>query len=90
MMNGMSDGTGMMCSGGMMWGMGLFGLAVLVVLVLAGAALVKYLFFDGRTKRSSANLGSTATDRAPDLPNLTGSGNGDDGSSPQSSKGPRS
>jgi hypothetical protein len=31
--------------GGMMWGMGLFGLLVLVVLVLGLAALVKYLFF---------------------------------------------
>jgi hypothetical protein len=30
---------------GMMWGMGLIGLLVAVVLVLAVAALVKYLFF---------------------------------------------
>jgi hypothetical protein len=30
---------------GMMWGMGLFWLIVIVVLVLAAAALVKYLFF---------------------------------------------
>lgn len=37
MMNGMS--------GGMMWGMGLIGLLVLVLLVLGIAALVKYLFF---------------------------------------------
>lgn len=29
----------------MMWGMGLFGLLVIVVLILAAAALVKYLFF---------------------------------------------
>jgi hypothetical protein len=29
----------------MMWGMGLFGLLVLVLLALAIAALVKYLFF---------------------------------------------
>jgi hypothetical protein len=29
--------------GAMMWGMGLFGLLVLAVLVLANAALVKYL-----------------------------------------------
>ena len=36
MMNGM---------GGMMWGMGLVWLIVIVVLVLAIAALVKYLFF---------------------------------------------
>jgi hypothetical protein len=34
-----------MMGGGMMWGMGLFGLLVLVVLLLALAALVKYLFF---------------------------------------------
>ena len=31
--------------GGMMWGMGLFWLIVVVVLVLAAAAFVKYLFF---------------------------------------------
>jgi hypothetical protein len=40
----------MMSSGmmdGMMWGMGLFGLIVLVLVVLAIAALVKYLFFGG-------------------------------------------
>ena len=30
---------------GMMWGMGLVWLIVIVVLVLAAAALVKYLFF---------------------------------------------
>jgi hypothetical protein len=34
-----------MMGGGMMWGMGLIGLLVIVVLVLAAAALVKYLFF---------------------------------------------
>lgn len=33
-----------MIGGGMMWGMGLVGLLVLIVLVLAAAALVKYLF----------------------------------------------
>ncbi len=33
-----------MMGGGMMWGMGLLGLLVVVVLVLATAALVKYLF----------------------------------------------
>jgi hypothetical protein len=33
--------------GGMMWGMGLFWLIVLIVLVLGAAALVKYLFFSG-------------------------------------------
>jgi hypothetical protein len=31
--------------GGMMWGMSLFWLIVVVVLVLAAAAFVKYLFF---------------------------------------------
>jgi len=31
--------------GDMMWGMGLLWLLVILVLVLAGAALVKYLFF---------------------------------------------
>lgn len=31
--------------GGMMWGMGLFGLVTLVVVLLANAALVKYVFF---------------------------------------------
>lgn len=45
MMNGMMDGSGMM------WGMGLFSLLLIVVLLLAGAALIKYLFFDkGRRK----------------------------------------
>jgi hypothetical protein len=38
MMNGMM-------SGGMMWGMGLLWLLVIVVLVLAAAALVKYILF---------------------------------------------
>jgi hypothetical protein len=31
--------------GGGMWGMGLVGLVVLLVLILAAAALIKYLFF---------------------------------------------
>ena len=35
----MMDGVG----GGMMWGMGLIWIVVIVVLVLAGAALAKYL-----------------------------------------------
>jgi hypothetical protein len=30
---------------GMMWGMGLFWLLVIIVLVLAATAFVKYLFF---------------------------------------------
>ncbi len=34
--------------GGMMWGMGLIGLLVAIVLVLAIAALVKYLFSNRR------------------------------------------
>ena len=34
----------MMGGGAMMWGMGLVGLLFIVVLLLAGAALVKYLF----------------------------------------------
>ena len=43
MMNGMMGG-------GMMWGMGLFGLLMLLLLVLGVGALVKYLFFDTRQK----------------------------------------
>jgi hypothetical protein len=34
-----------MTGGGMMWGMGLFGLVILILALLAIAALVKYLFF---------------------------------------------
>ena len=34
-----------MMGGGMMWGMGLIGLLIIIVLVLAAAALVKYLLF---------------------------------------------
>ena len=34
-----------MMGGGMMLGMGLLGLLIIVVLILATAALVKYLFF---------------------------------------------
>ena len=34
-----------MMDGGMMWGMGLGGLIALTILVLAIAALVKYVFF---------------------------------------------
>jgi uncharacterized membrane protein len=44
-MQSMMDG---MTGGGMMWGMGLFWLLILVLLVLAVSALIKYLFFDGR------------------------------------------
>lgn len=42
---------GMMNNGGMTWGMGLVGLLLVALLILAGAALVKYLFFDRRPKR---------------------------------------
>jgi hypothetical protein len=35
----------MMDGGGMMWGMGLGGLIVLVLVALAMAALIKYIFF---------------------------------------------
>ena len=37
-----------MMGGGMMWGMGLIGLLVVIVLLLGAAALVKYLFFSKR------------------------------------------
>jgi hypothetical protein len=40
-----------MMGGGMMWGMGLIGLLVIIVLILAAAALVKYLFFS-KTKNN--------------------------------------
>jgi hypothetical protein len=40
--------NGMMEMHGMMWGMGLVGALVVVVLLLGAAALVKYLFFDGK------------------------------------------
>lgn len=46
-MQGMMDG---MMGGGMMWGMGLFWLLILVVLVFAAGALIKYLFFSDRRK----------------------------------------
>jgi hypothetical protein len=37
-----------MMGGGMIWGMGLIGLLVITVLVLAAAALIKYLLFSKR------------------------------------------
>jgi len=37
----MGDGT----MGGMMWGMGLFGLVGLLAVILLVAALIKYVFF---------------------------------------------
>jgi TRAP-type mannitol/chloroaromatic compound transport system permease small subunit len=44
----MMDGGMMDGMGGMMLGMGLGWLLLLAVLVVAAAALVKYLFFSGR------------------------------------------
>ena len=41
--DGMMDGMG-----GMMWGMGLFGLLILALIILLISALIKYLFFDGK------------------------------------------
>lgn len=89
MMNGMMDGGGMM-GGGMMWGMGLFGLAVSVLLVLAVAALVKYLFFDGRPERSSANSAPATIEPAPNLPHNPGHKNVDGGPSTRSPGGAKS
>ena len=43
--------SGMMNDGGMMWGMGLFGLLLAALLLLAGAALVKYLYIGHRRGR---------------------------------------
>lgn len=43
MMNGMM-------SGDLMWGMGLFGLLIVLLVVLSLGALIKYLFFDDRRK----------------------------------------
>jgi hypothetical protein len=42
MMNGMMDG------GSMMWGMGLGGVLILLLVVLAIGTLAKYLFFNNR------------------------------------------
>lgn len=47
--NAMMDGMG----GMMMWGMGLVWLLLVLLLVLGVAALVKYLFFDGRSRKES-------------------------------------
>ncbi len=46
-MQGMMDGT---MGVGMMWGMGLFCLLILVLVVLGAGALIKYLFFSDRRK----------------------------------------
>jgi hypothetical protein len=40
-----------MMHGGMMWGMGILWLLAILVLLLAAAALVKYLFFSGGHRR---------------------------------------
>lgn len=44
----------MMGGGAMMWGMGLVGLLVIIVLVLAAAALLKYLI-SGRGRREESD-----------------------------------
>ena len=59
-----------MIGSGMMWGMGLIGMLLIVVLVLAAAALVKYLFFTnaherGITEFAVARLGCPGH-RSPD------------------------
>lgn len=46
-MQAMMDG---MMGSGMMWGMGLFWLLILVILVLGAAALIKYLFPSDKRK----------------------------------------
>ena len=46
-MQSMMDG---MMGGGVMWGMGLFWLLILVVLVLGAVALIKYLFSSDKRK----------------------------------------
>ena len=45
-MNGIMDG-----SGSMMWGTGLWGVLILVLVVLGVAALAKYLFLNNRQSR---------------------------------------
>ena len=44
-MQGMMNGI---MGGDMMWGMGLFGLLILLLVVLGLGALIKYLFFNDR------------------------------------------
>ena len=46
MRDGMMEGMS-----GMMWGMGLFGLLTLVLVILLVAALIKYLFFGNRGRK---------------------------------------
>ncbi len=50
-MEGMMDGMG----GGMMWGMGVFWLLILILLLLAIGALIKYLFFGGTRKTDTGS-----------------------------------
>jgi enamine deaminase RidA (YjgF/YER057c/UK114 family) len=50
-----------MMDGGMMWGMGLLGLLVIIVLLLATAALVKYMFFSGGKYITDARYGDRFT-----------------------------
>ncbi len=45
-MHGIADGSGQM-----MWGMGWEGLLIVGVVLLAIAALAKYLFFDNRRRK---------------------------------------
>ena len=41
---------------GIMWGMGLMGLLVTIILILATAALIKYLFFDKQGGQHEENF----------------------------------
>lgn len=50
----------MMMNGGMMWGMGIVWLLVVIALILATAALVKYLFF---SRPRDNNENSVPSDR---------------------------
>lgn len=54
---------GMMENGAMMWGMGLFGLLLLLALLLAIAALIKYLFTGSRRRSEPADGPAAATDK---------------------------
>lgn len=56
----MMDGQGM---GAMMVGMGLVWLLVLAVIVLVGAAAIKYLFFDTRNRDGARRLGASGHER---------------------------
>ena len=54
--------------GGMMWGMVLFWLLVITVLVLAAAAFVKYLFLQRLSPSEQVALESDLGVRHPDSP----------------------